>query len=207
MFIAVSGNIGAGKSTLVHKLAQHYGGRAVLEAVADNPYLNDFYEDMTRWAFPLQIYFLNQRFRQGLQVVDSQEAILLDRTIYEDAHIFAHNLHQLGHLSARDYQNYWGIYESMRDLLPPPQLIVYLRGSVPTLQRRIAQRRVQEGQPRRNEDKIPAAYLAQLNRHYDDWIRDTTIAPVVTVNIDNIDLAEPAAFYDLVAQVDRRLDL
>ena len=204
MYLAVSGNIGAGKSTLVTKLAKHYHGRAVLETVTDNPYLNDFYDDMARWAFPLQIYFLNQRFRQGLQAVHYQGNIILDRTIYEDADIFALNLRQLGHLSERDYQNYRGLYVSMRDLLPSPDLVIYLRGSVPTLQQRISHRMTQKEASRQNEDKIPSAYLAQLNQRYDAWVDSFTLAPVLTVDIDTVDLST-TAFDQLIGQINRTL--
>ena len=204
MFIAVSGNIGAGKSTLVTKLADHYGCRALLESVADNPYLNDFYEDMDRWAFPLQIYFLNNRFRQGLSVAQSDGCIILDRTIYEDAEIFARNLHELGHLSTRDYQNYRGLYVSMRELLPVPTLVIYLRGSVTVLRQRITQRMAQDS-ARKNEDKIPPAYLEHLNQRYDDWIGSFALAPVLTIAIDQIDLADAEAFGELTAQVDKVL--
>ena len=202
MFIAVSGNIGAGKSTLVKKLAQHYRGQAVLETVADNPYLNDFYEDMERWAFPLQIYFLNHRFRQGLSIAQSANGVVLDRTIDEDAEIFARNLYQLGYLSPRDYENYRGLYTSMRSLLPTPHLIVYLQGSVNALQRRIAQRNQLADPARLNENKIPLAYLEQLNQRYDEWITNLSSSPVVTVDIDTIDLAQPEAFGRLITRID-----
>ena len=201
MFIAVSGNIGAGKSTLVKRLAQHYNCRAVLETVTDNPYLNDFYEDMERWAFPLQIYFLNHRFRQGLSIVQSTEGVILDRTIDEDAEIFARNLYQLGYLSRRDHENYRGIYTSMRSLLPTPDLIIYLKGSVAVLQRRIAGRVTQDPISRKNENKIPAEYLQQLNQRYDEWVTNFSPAPVVTIDIDTVDLAHPEAFRSLVARI------
>lgn len=205
MFLAVSGNIGAGKSTLVSKLADHYGCEAALEAVTDNPYLNDFYEDMDRWAFPLQIYFLNNRFRQGLAAARSDACVILDRTIYEDAEIFARNLYQLGHMSARDYQNYRGIFTSMRDLLPRPDLIVYLRGGIQTLQQRIAQRMSYNIQERKNENKIPPAYLEQLSHQYEEWIQHFSLAPVLTVDIDDVDLALPQEFGRLTRQIDQLL--
>ena len=201
--IAVSGNIGAGKTTLVMRLAQHYGFRAELEAVQDNPYLNDFYQNMARWAFPLQVYFLNQRFRQGLTVAQRQQGTILDRTLYEDAHIFAENLYQLGHLSERDYRNYRGLYETMATLLPPPHLIIYLQGSVAQLQSRI-QNRYQTDATRQSEDRIPEDYLSQLNNRYDHWIKSISY-PIITVNIDEIDLSDPAAFNQLVSDIDRHL--
>ena len=205
MFLAVSGNIGAGKSTLVTKLAHHFGCQAVLEAVVDNPYLNDFYEDMTRWAFPLQIYFLNNRFRQGLAVTSSEGCVILDRTIYEDAEIFAHNLYQLKYMSERDYQNYRGMYESLRDLLPPPDLVIYLKGSVETLQQRIVQRVSQSGAERKNEGNIPASYLQQLNQRYDEWVSQLSTVSVLTVDIDTVDLANEVSFDALITQVDKAL--
>ena len=204
MFLAVSGNIGAGKSTLVKKLAQHYGGRAELEAVDDNPYLNDFYEDMHRWAFPLQVYFLNQRFRQGLAVAQSDTAVILDRTIDEDAEVFARNLHELGHMTARDYDNYRGLYDSMRSLLPRPDLIIYLQGSVAQLQRRIAQRFREEHPMRRHEDRIPAVYLHQLNRRYEAWVDSLSPDKLITINIDAVDMAQADAFDRLIHTIDDR---
>ena len=201
MFIGVSGNIGAGKSTLVKKLAQRYGCRAELEAIADNPYLNDFYEDMARWAFPLQVYFLSNRFRQGLAIAQSDQSVILDRTIYEDAEVFARNLHQLGHMSLRDYQTYRGLFESIRYLLPVPDLVIYLKGSVPTLQQRIGHRKSEASPARKNEDKIPTEYLHQLNERYEAWANDFSLAKVLTIDIDVVDLAQVAAFENLVAQI------
>ncbi len=210
MFLAVSGNIGAGKSTLVKRLAQHYGGRAELEAVDNNPYLNDFYEDMPRWAFPLQVYFLNQRFQQGLAVAQSGVAksnttVILDRTIDEDAEVFAYNLYELGHMSTRDYNNYRGLYDSMQSLLPSPDLIIYLQGSVPQLQQRIAQRYHEEHPMRQNEDQIPAAYLHQLNQRYEAWVDSLPPDKLVTISIDSVDMARAEAFAQLVATIDERL--
>ncbi len=207
MFIAVSGNIGAGKSTLVKKLAQCYGCRAVLETVTDNPYLNDFYEDMARWAFPLQIYFLNHRFRQGLSIAQSSEGVILDRTINEDAEIFARNLYQLGYLSPRDYDNYRGIYASMRSLLPTPDLIIYLKGSVEILQGRIVERVAQAPLSRKNEGTIPGEYLEQLNRRYDEWITNFASAPIITVDIDTVDLAQTEAFNGLTERINEVLGI
>jgi deoxyadenosine/deoxycytidine kinase len=203
MLIAVSGNIGAGKSTLTQRLADHYGHRADLEAVGDNPYLNDFYLDMARWAFPLQIYFLNQRFRQALRMTQSADGVVMDRTIYEDAEIFAANLHQLGHLSERDHQNYRGIYETMLSFVRPPDLLIYLRGDVSTLQARIAQRHRTATAGRANENRIPADYLHHLNERYDAWVQRFSLAPVFTIPIDSVDLAQSTHFTALVGRIDR----
>ena len=202
MFIAISGNIGAGKSTLTRRLADHYGYRPDLESVRDNPYLDDFYLDMARWAFPLQIYFLNQRFRQARRVSQSDEPVVMDRTIYEDAEIFAANLHQLGHLSARDYQNYRGLYETMLSFVRPPDLLIYLRGSVPILQTRIQQRHRTGAPARANENHIPADYLRHLNERYDAWAESFSLAPVFTVPIDSVDLAQEVHFAALVGRID-----
>ena len=203
MLLAISGNIGAGKSTLTQRLADHYGHRADLEAVGDNPYLDDFYLDMARWAFPLQIYFLNQRFRQALRMTQSAEGVVMDRTIYEDAEIFAANLHQLGHLSERDHQNYRGIYETMLSFVRPPDLLIYLRGSVPTLQARIAQRHRTATAGRANENRIPADYLHHLNERYDAWVQRFSLSPVFTIPIDSVDLAQSTHFAALVGRIDR----
>lgn len=203
MLIAISGNIGAGKSTLTQRLADHYGYRADLETVRDNPYLDDFYLDMVRWAFPLQIYFLNQRFRQARRVAQSDAGVVMDRTLYEDAEIFAANLHQLGHLSERDYQNYRGLYETMRSFVRPPDLLIYLRGSVPTLQRRIQERYRTNAPARANENRIPADYLHHLNERYDDWVQSFSLAPVFTIPIDSVDLAQEVHFAALVGRIDQ----
>ncbi|MGB3780899.1 MAG: deoxynucleoside kinase [Tunicatimonas sp.] len=203
VLIAISGNIGAGKSTLTQRLADHYGYRADLESVRDNPYLDDFYLDMARWAFPLQIYFLNQRFRQARRVAPSDEGVVMDRTLYEDAEIFAANLRQLGHLSERDYQNYRGLYDTMLSFVRLPDLLIYLRGSVPTLQARIQQRYRANPPARANENRIPADYLQHLNERYDAWVQSFSLAPVFTIPIDSVDLAQSAQFAALVGRIDQ----
>ena len=203
MLIAISGNIGAGKSTLTQRLADHYGYRADLESVRDNPYLDDFYLDMARWAFPLQIYFLNQRFRQARRVRQSAEGVVMDRTIYEDAEIFAANLRQLGHLSERDHQNYRGLYDTMLSFVRAPDLLIYLRGDVSTLQARIQQRHRTGDPARANENRIPAEYLQHLNERYDAWVQRFSLAPVFTIPIDSVDLAEEVHFAALVGRIDR----
>lgn len=201
MTIAVSGNIGAGKTTLVNRLAKHFNALAELEAVRDNPYLNDFYQDMARWAFPLQIYFLSHRFEQGLRIASHTGTVIQDRTIYEDAHIFAHNLFHSGFLSQRDYQNYSHLYETMISLVPPPDLIIYLKGSVVTLQDRIRQRHSSQDQQRKHENTIPDGYLENLNQCYDKWIQSFSLSPIFTIDIDLVDLAEKGSFQKLLEDI------
>jgi deoxyadenosine/deoxycytidine kinase len=207
MFIAVSGNIGAGKTTLVTRLAQHFGGRAELESVSDIPYLNDFYQDMARWAFPLQIYFLSHRFEQAINVASLPEPVILDRTIYEDAHIFAYNLYKSSYLSSRDYRNYHHLYETMIDLVPPPDLVIFLKGSITTLQQRIKQRHATQDSQRQNENIIPEDYLRNLNECYERWIATFSLSPVFTIDIDLVDLAEEQAFKQLLQNIEPYLPL
>ncbi len=167
MHIAIVGNIGAGKTTLAHKLAQHFRWEVFLEDVVDNPYLKDFYRDMPRWAFNLQVYFLNGRFRQTQRIKELTRAgkgVVQDRTIYEDAHIFAANLHESGLLSTRDYNNYYALFESMISLVEPPDLLLYLRADLSKLIRQIEQR------GRDYENRISIEYLKNLNEHYEKWI-------------------------------------
>lgn len=167
MHIAIVGNIGAGKTTLAHKLAQHFRWEVFLEGVDDNPYLKDFYHDMPRWAFNLQVYFLNGRFRQTQRIKELTRAgkgVVQDRTIYEDAHIFAANLHESGLLSTRDYDNYYALFESMISLVDPPDLLLYLRADLSKLIRQIEQR------GRDYENSISIEYLKNLNEHYEKWI-------------------------------------
>ncbi len=201
MYIAVSGNIGAGKTTLVGKLADHYHFEAVYEAADQNPYLADFYGDMPRWAFPLQICFLSHRFRQGLDRERSQTAIL-DRTIYEDAEIFAKNLYQSGYLSQRDYQNYLFLYETILPLMPSPGLLIYLRGSTPVLAQRIQQRLSEKKNKQAYEKLISIDYLNDLNVCYQQWIDDFDHCPVIIYEIDTNDLREAAVFERLTEKID-----
>lgn len=163
-FIAIAGNIGAGKSSLTELLSKHFGWQAYYESVDDNPYLADFYDDMRRWSFNLQIYFLSSRFRHHKEMLEKDGNIVQDRTIYEDVEIFAKNLHQMGLMSDRDYRNYKALFNEMTHYLRPPDLLIYLRAQVPTLVRQIQQR------GRDYENTIRIEYLERLNQLYEDWI-------------------------------------
>jgi deoxyadenosine/deoxycytidine kinase len=183
-FITVAGNIGVGKSTLVTRLADYLGWEPVLEAVAENPYLADFYQDMERWSFHSQVFFLSRRLQQHHRLLEQPNSVIQDRSVYEDAEIFARNLHDQGHLSVRDWQCYCDLYQTLITLLPPPNLVLYLRASIPTLRRRINQR------GRAYEQAIPDDYLAQLNQLYDNWSAAFTLSPVLTVDTDNLDYVQ-----------------
>lgn len=163
-FIAIAGNIGAGKSALTGLLAKHFGWEAFYESVDDNPYLADFYEDMRRWSFNLQIYFLSSRFRHQKRMLEKAAHFVQDRTIYEDVEIFAKNLHEMGLMSDRDFKNYEALFEEMTNYLQPPGLLIYIRAQVPTLVRQIQQR------GRDYENTIRIEYLERLNRLYESWI-------------------------------------
>lgn len=183
MHIAVAGNIGAGKTTLTELLSKHYGWKPNFEDVDDNPYLNDFYNDMQRWSFNLQIYFLNSRFNQILEIRKSGTTVIQDRTIYEDAEIFAPNLHAMGLMSTRDFNNYKTLYDLMIGLIRPPDLLIYLKASIPTLVNQIQKR------GREYENSIRLDYLRQLNDRYESWIKGYTMGKLLIVNVDDIDFA------------------
>lgn len=183
-FVTVAGNIGVGKSTLVTRLADYLGWEAVLEAVAENPYLADFYGDMERWSFHSQVFFLSRRLQQHHRLLEQPNSVIQDRSVYEDAEIFARNLYEQGNLSARDWGCYCDLYRTLITLLPPPNLVLYLRASVGTLRRRINQR------GRAYEQAIPDDYLGQLNRLYDEWTAGFTLSPVLTVDTDNLDYVQ-----------------
>lgn len=181
MHIAVAGNIGSGKTTIAGLLAKHFGWEAHYEEVEENPYLNDFYEDMQRWSFNLQIYFLNSRFNQILEIRKSGKTIIQDRTIYEDAFIFAPNLHAMGLLSTRDFDNYSTLFNLMNSLIQPPDLLLYLRASVPTLVSRIQKR------GRKYETSIRIDYLKRLNERYEAWIDTYKPGKLLIVEADDYD--------------------
>lgn len=177
--IAVAGNIGAGKTTLTELLAKHYKWIPHFEDVEHNPYLNDFYEDMPRWSFQLQIYFLNSRLNQLVEIRNGTETIIQDRTIYEDAYIFAPNLHEMGLMSKRDYDNYAGFFQTLKTMVQPPDLLIYLQASVPTLVGQI------QARGREYEENIRLDYLKRLNEYYNRWIESYKEGPLLIINVDN----------------------
>ncbi len=179
MHIAVAGNIGSGKTTLTGLLSHHFGWQAHYEEVDDNPYLDDFYNDMQRWSFNLQIYFLNSRFNHILQIKKSEKTIIQDRTIYEDAYIFAPNLHSMGLMSTRDFENYFTLFNLISSLIKPPDLVLYLRASVPTLVKQIEKR------GRKYEDNIRLDYLRRLNERYESWVEAYTLGKLMIIDVDH----------------------
>lgn len=182
--IAVAGNIGAGKTTLTELIAKHFGWKAQFESVENNPYLNDFYEDMPRWSFNLQIYFLNNRFRQVIDIKNGKDIVIQDRTIYEDAHIFAPNLHSMGLMSTRDFENYQDLFDTMSSMITPPDLLIYLRASIPQLVNNIQRR------GREYEDNIRLDYLKKLNSFYEQWIEDYKLGKLLIIDVDDMDYVQ-----------------
>ena len=176
--IAVAGNIGAGKTTLTEMLSKHYKWIPNFEDVDHNPYLMDFYEDMPRWSFNLQIFFLNSRLRQLVEIQKGTETVIQDRTIYEDANIFAPNLHEMGLMSKRDYDNYFHFFQTLKTLVQPPDLLIYLNASVPTLVGQIQKR------GREYEENIRLDYLKKLNEYYNKWIADYKEGPLLIIDVD-----------------------
>jgi deoxyadenosine/deoxycytidine kinase len=185
MHIAIAGNIGSGKTTLTKLLAKHFNWTPHFEDVENNPYLHSFYEDMQRWSFNLQVYFLNSRFRQVIDIRNSGKTIVQDRTIYEDAYIFAPNLHAMNLMSTRDFENYSSLFELMSKFIQAPDLLIYLRASVPTLVNQIQKRN------RDYEKSIRLDYLKHLNERYEAWITKYTIGKLLIMEVDEIDLEKP----------------
>jgi len=192
-FVAVAGNIGVGKSTLVEMLCAKLGWTPFYEPVSENPYLPDFYRDMQAWAFHSQIFFLTHRLRAHHQLAQHPTSAIQDRSVYEDAEIFAHNLFLQGHIRPRDYQTYRELYQTLIEFLPPPDLVIYLRASVPTLVSRISNR------GRDYERTIPADYLASLNHLYESWIVKFTLCPVLAVPADDLDYVAHPGHLTLIA--------
>lgn len=184
MHIAIAGNIGSGKTTLTSLLAKHFKWEPNYESVDDNPYLHSFYEDMRRWSFNLQIYFLNSRFRQIVTIRESGKNVIQDRTIYEDAHIFAPNLHEMNLMTARDFDNYRSLFELMVSFIQPPDLLIYLRATVPTLVKQIQKR------GRDYEESIRLDYLKSLNQRYDTWMNGYQEGKKLIVNVDDLNFAD-----------------
>lgn len=194
LFITIAGNIGTGKTTLTRMLADHYGWKPHFESVADNPYLKDFYDDMSRWSFPLQIYFLNHRYKVHREVGISSGSAIQDRSIYEDCHIFARNLVESGKMEQRDYLNYKDLYMEMIKHLPPPDLMIYLRKSLPKLVGQIKRR------GRDFEQNIPEDYLGCLNRYYEEWIGGYDTGPLLVIDSDELDFVAKPEDFDLIAR-------
>lgn len=191
-FVAVAGNIGSGKSSLTRLLSNANGWTPMYESVEDNPYLSDFYKDMRRWSFQLQVYFLSNRFRSHKSITEGSRSVVLDRVIYEDAEIFARNLFEIGNMEERDYNNYVALYNVMTEYLHPPDLLIYLRASMPTLLRQISLR------GRDFERSISRDYLEQLNRHYERWISHYTKGKVLIIESDNLDYVNRKEDFDRV---------
>ena len=184
MHIAIAGNIGSGKTTLAGLLSKHYGWEAHYEDVDENPYLNDFYDDMQRWSFNLQIFFLNSRFSQIIDIKKMDKTVIQDRTIYEDAYIFAPNLHSMGLMSTRDFENYFTLFNLMSSLIEPPDLLLYLRASVPTLVNQIQKR------GRDYENSIRIDYLKRLNERYEAWIESYKLGKLLIIEADAYDFPD-----------------
>jgi len=184
MHIAIAGNIGSGKTTLTKLLSKNFGWEAHYEDVDTNPYLNSFYEDMQRWSFNLQVYFLNSRFRQVIDIRNSGKTVIQDRTIYEDAYIFAPNLHEMNLMTLRDFENYSSLFELMSTFIKPPDLLIYLKASVPTLVKQIQKR------GRKYEESIRLDYLKSLNGKYEKWISKYNLGKKLIINVDDIDFSD-----------------
>ena len=199
MHIAIAGNIGSGKTTLTRMLAKHYGWTPKYESVDFNPYLSDFYEDMERWSFNLQIYFLNKRFKDVVDISRSGEVIVQDRTIYEDARIFAPNLHGMGLMSSRDFENYADLFDLMMSLVKAPDLMIYLRSSIPNLVSQIQKR------GRDYEKSIRIDYLTGLNKRYEDWIADYK-GRLLVIDVDRLKFENnPEDFREITDKIDAEL--
>ena len=199
-YLVLAGNIGAGKSTLVELLAERLGFSPYYEPVAENPYLADFYADMPRWALQSQLFFLTHRVRSHRALMEDTRSVVQDRSIYEDAEIFARNLYEQGSMTERDWNTYRNLYRTLIDLLPAPDLVVYLKASVPTLRKRIALR------GREMEASIPASYLEGLNRLYEEWIEGFELSPALVVPCDRLDFVAESKDLDcIVAEIEHRL--
>ena len=200
MHIAIAGNIGSGKTTLTRLLAKHFGWTPHYEEVDHNPYLDSFYEDMQRWSFNIQIFFLNSRFRQVIDIRNSGKDVIQDRTIYEDAMIFAPNLYSMGLMESRDFENYRSLFDLMSKFLQAPDLLIYLRASVPTLIRQI---------PKRNRDfeqSIRLDYLSNLNDRYEEWISGYKEGKLLIIESDNLELENPEDLGGIIEKIEASLN-
>ncbi len=201
MHIAIAGNIGAGKTTLTRLLAKHYKWEAHFEDVLENPYLEDFYNKMERWSFNLQIYFLNSRFRQILDIRESGKDIIQDRTIYEDAYIFAPNLHAMGLMTNRDFENYKSLFDLMEGVVEGPDLLIYLRSSIPNLVAQIHKR------GREYENTISIDYLSRLNERYEAWAHDYDKGNLLIVDVDHLNFVDnPEDLGNIINRIDAELN-
>ena len=200
MHIAIAGNIGAGKTSLTELLAKHYNWEPHYEDVIDNPYLDDFYNHMERWSFNLQVYFLKSRFEQLLSFKENKKTVIQDRTIYEDAHIFAPNLNAMGLMNQRDFNNYKGIFELMESLIQGPDLLIYLRSSIPNLVNKIHKR------GREYESSISIDYLSRLNERYEAWISSYNSSKLIIIDVDSLDfVGNNKDLIPIIEAVDRKL--
>lgn len=190
--IAIAGNIGAGKTTLAKKLSRHYGWKTEFEAVEDNPYLVDFYDDMKQWAFHLQVYFLNSRLNQVKRIRESEKTVVQDRSIYEDCYVFAKNLHESGNMSDRDYHNYLELFDSMSAVITPPDLLIYLRADIPKLVGQIEKR------GRDYEETIRIDYLKNLNKHYEAWVKKYDIGKLIIIDVNQLDYLDNVEDFALI---------
>ncbi len=199
--IAVAGNIGAGKTTLSERLARHFGWDVHYEDTTNNPYLSDFYDDMHRWSFNLQIYFLNSRYQQILNIRNGEKTVIQDRTIFEDAYIFAPNLHEMGLMGRRDFENYFTLFKNMSAQISPPDLLIYLQASIPTLVKHIHSR------GRSYEGSMSLDYLKRLNNKYDDWIEGYHEGPLLVINVDDVDFEKsPEDLGKIIELVDSQIN-
>jgi len=200
MHLAIAGNIGAGKTSLTDLLSKHYKWQGHFEEVVENPYLDDFYHQMERWSFNLQIYFLNSRFGQLIEIQKSGKNVIQDRSIYEDAHIFAPNLHAMGLLSQRDYQNYKSLFELMENMVTGPDLMIYLRSSIPNLVGNIHKR------GREFENSISIDYLSRLNERYEAWIHNYDKGKLLIIDVDELDFVDtPADMKSIIDRIDSKI--
>jgi len=200
MHLAIAGNIGSGKTTLTGLLSKHYLWDAHYEDVDDNPYLNDFYKDMQRWSFNLQVYFLKSRFGQVKEIHSSEKNVIQDRTIYEDAFIFAPNLHSMGLMSARDFENYLSLFQLMETFIPPPNLLIYLRSSVANLVGQIQKR------GRDYENSIRIDYLTRLNERYEAWISKYDKGKLLIIDVDDLDFENKEDLGTIISRIDAEIN-
>lgn len=199
-YVAVAGNIGAGKSSLTQILSNYFKWEAYFERVDDNPYLTDFYDDMHRWSFNLQVFFLSSRFNHQRKIEEVPHSVIQDRSIYEDAEIFARNLHEMGLMAGRDYENYTDLFRIMTSYLKSPDLLVYLRAKVPTLVGHIQNR------GREFESTIRIEYLERLNQHYEDWISRYEEGPKIIIDVDELDFVNvPEDQHEIIGRIESRL--